>query len=107
VHLVYQLIIAAYLIKKDQEHFRNVIACEYPKAMSAGAHGTNATKNIFCGTAIKATTSSGTFAERCAKLTADDRMITLPGTVSGTYVKKELGHENFDYYMSKLPRWSN
>jgi hypothetical protein len=152
VYLVYQFIIAAYFVKKYQDHFRDhVVACEYLqidpskaydiefirsrthnvlsqwtdggdpalteemrrtlerylKAMSAGAHGTHAAKNVFCGTVIKAMTPSETFAERCVKLTAEGRMRTLPGTVSETYVKKDLGHENFDYYMSKLPRWPN
>ncbi|MCL2786827.1 MAG: hypothetical protein FWD81_06395 [Methanomassiliicoccaceae archaeon] len=52
-------------------------------------------------------TISETLAKKASKLIKDGKMSLQPGTVSETYVKKELRHDNFDNYLKKMPRWPN
>lgn len=47
------------------------------------------------------------FADRCAKLISEGKLEVLPHTVSETYTKKELRHDNYDKYFSTFPKWPN
>jgi len=55
----------------------------------------------------KKDTMSEFLSKRVARLVREGKMEILPGTVSETYVKRELRHDNFDSYMKKMPRWPN
>jgi hypothetical protein len=45
-------------------------------------------------------------AARSAKLIEQGKLKILPGTVSETYMKRELRHDNYDNYMGEAPRWN-